>query len=267
MTKTYFGLFAFLLIITACSGPKKEPVSKKHVDTPATEVSGAPKDSVGILKWETDICWFEYTYNKNRYSEAELKGTLELLNMVGGLQLDVNATAFNPDQIEGLDTLEELDSEYRKKKKALKSLKIVNHPFWIGVKQTMLREMKDEYDLVRIGMQAYTNPDVLKGNRFSDVCPELVAALTDKDTTQLMVEWKKLVLEQCNKNGYPESLMKRYRDAYDSPDRIMQARTYLITFGWHNRVNKTLPNLRHDEKLNNKFDELFLKTDFECDEC
>jgi hypothetical protein len=259
-----FILTFLILIITACSGSKKDLVIEQNTEEKASLVE---KDSVGVFKWESELCEHENTFNTRLYNLEELKGTLNLLNMVGSLMLEINGTAFNPDQIEDLDTLEELDLEYQKKKKALQNLKIVNEPFWKEVKKKMLQEMKDEYDLVRIGIQAYTDPNALKGNRFSNVCPDIVAALTGKDTLLFISTWKALVVEQCKSNGSPEYLMKKFDEENSDPNRMMYARVRLITFGWHNRVNGTIPNLVHDEKLNDKFDQLFMKTHAECDEC
>lgn len=259
-----FILPFFILIITACSSSKKDQVIKKSTEKKALQVE---KDSVGVFKWESELCEHENTFNARLYNVEELRGTLNLLNMVGGLMLEINGTAFGPDQIDDLSSLEELDLEYQKKKNALQNLKIVNEPFWKEVKKLMLQEMKDEYDLARIGIQAYTNPNALKGNRFSNICPDLVVALTGKDTLLLISTWKALVIEQCKSNGSPEYLMKEFDEENSGPDRMMHARVRLITFGWHNRVNRTIRNLAHDEKLNDKFDQLFLKTHSECDEC
>jgi hypothetical protein len=260
-----FSLSFFLVIFTACSNPKNDPDEKKIISDKSKV--RAEKDSVGVFKWETDLCEFENTFNARIYTLEELKGTLELLNMVGALKLEVRNTAFTPDQINDLSSLEELDSEYRKKRKALQNLEIVKDPFWQDVKRLMLQEMKDEYDLDRIGMQAYTNPNALKGNRFSQICPDIVTALTGKDTALIISTWKALVEEQCKKNASPDYLMKKFEVESNDPERMMYARVELITFGWHNRVNAAIPNLRHDEKLNKKFDQLFLKTHAECDEC
>lgn len=258
----------FGLIFIACSEARKQPEAEEKTPVKASEKpSQSQKDSIAVFKWESELCIHESTFNARLYTAEELKGTRELLWMVGGMLLsEADGTAFNPVQIEDLSTVKELDLLYQKKRKALLELKIVNDPFWGGVKKSMLREMKDEYDLTRIGIQAYTNPDILKNNRFSDVCPELIDAITGKDTTQLMAAWKTLVEEQCRNNGSPENVRKRHREAYNRPDRVLYARTELITFGWHNRVNAALPNLAHDEKINRKFDQLFLETKSECDE-
>lgn len=264
-----FSVLFILFILTACSDSRKEPEKKKIIACikPEKKTPPAGKDSIGVFNWESDLCRFENTFNARIYSLEELKGTLRLLDMVGGLMLEVNSSAFTPDQIEDLSSLEELDNEYRKKRKILQNLEIVKDPFWQEVKRLMLQEMKDEYDLARIGIQAYTDPNALKGNRFSHVCPDIVAALTGKDTALVISKWKELVEEQCKNNASPEYLLKRFETESNSPDRMIYARVKLITFGWHNRVNATIRNLSHDEKLNQKFDRLFLKTHAECDEC
>lgn len=263
-------LLLFIGIIAACSESKKETVKiEDSVESNKSEKQTAQieTDSIRVFKWESELCENESRFNARLYTDEELKGTHELLWMAGSLLLhEINNTATDPEEIEELSSLKELDKLYQKKQKELRNLKIVNDPYWKGVKQSILQRMKDEYDLARIDIQAYTNPAVLKGNRFSYVCPDIIEALTDKDTTKLMTAWRILVEEQKENNGSPENVVKRYRKAYDSPDRIMQARVQLITYGWHNRVNHTLQRVSRDEKMNNRFDRLFLETKSECDE-
>lgn len=251
------------LIIASCSGSKKDRVKEKNSGESALQVK---KDSIGTFKWETELCQNESTFNARLYTLEELTGTQKLWNMTGGVLLEVNDAAFKPDQIAGLSTLKELDAEYKKKKKELLDLKIVNEPYWIEVKKQLVKAMKDEYDMSRIAIRAYTNPNVLKGNRFSGVCPDLIRALTSSDTSLLMASWRSLIEEQCKNNGSPESLMKRFEEEYNDPGRLMYARVELITFGWINRVNETIVHVDHDEKINDKFFKLFLKTRSECDE-
>ena len=265
-----FFLLFFIAILSACSEAKKDPVTTVESGGPNksdNEMAPIETDSTGTFKWESELCENESRFNARLYTVGELKGTHELLWMAGSLLLhEINNTATDPDEIEELSSLKELDVLYQKKQKALRNLKIVNDPYWKGVKQSILQTMKDEYDLARIDIQAYTNPAVLKGNRFSHVCPGIIEALTNKDTTKLMAAWRILVEEQSKNNGSPENVMKRYQTAYDSPDRIMQARVQLITYGWHNQVNNTLQRVSRDEKMNGKFDRLFLETKSECDE-
>jgi len=262
--KIYFPALILSLVMVSCSGSKKDAETKPN---PEKETVQTKKDSIAIFNWDSELCTHESKFNARFYTKEELKGTLELLNMVGSSLLsEINSTAFKPAQIEDLDKLEELDALYRKKKKALQELKVVDDPFWKGIKKAMLREMKDEYDLTRIGMQAYTNPAVLKGNRFSGVCPDIVTALNSKDTSLLMKAWRTLVIEQSKSNGSPEYVMKQFEEESNDPNKWMYARVELITFGWHNKVNRTLPNTLHDENLNNKFERLFLETHAECDE-
>ncbi|MDF3026110.1 MAG: hypothetical protein K0S23_417 [Fluviicola sp.] len=261
--KTAFISLLFCLMIASCSDTKKQQVKEQE---PGEKTSQAEKDSTGIFKWETELCENESTFDARRYSPEELAGTHKLWQMTGGILLEVNDAAFKPDQIAGLSTLKELDAEYAKKKKELLDLKIVNESYWIETKKLLAKAMKDEYDLSRIAIQAYTNPEILKGNRFSKVCPDLIKALTSSDTSLLMTSWKELVKEKCKTNGSPEYLMKRFEEEYNDPDRVMYARVELITFGWINRVNETITHVANDEKVNERFHNLFLKTKSECAE-
>lgn len=260
--RSAFISFLSVLIITSCSESKKDLKEQDSVEN----TSQSKKDSIGIFKWETELCENESTFNARLYTKEELAGTQQLWRMTGGILLDVNDAAFKPDQIADLTTLKELEAEYRKKKKELLDLKVVNESYWIEVKKQLVKAMKDEYDLSRIAIQAYTNPDILKGNRFSKVCPDLITALTSSDTSLLMASWKAQVKEQCKNNGSPESLMKRFEEEYNDPDRVTYARVELITFGWINRVNETITHVANDEKINDKFYNLFLKTHSECAE-
>lgn len=261
--RTVFTLSLFVLIISSCSDSKKESLKEQKT---VENTSRLKKDSIGTFKWETELCENESTFNAGLYTNEELTGTYKLWRMTGGVLLEVNDAAFKPDQIAGLTSLKELDAEYRKKKKELLDLKVVNESYWIEIKKQLLKAMKDEYDLSRIAIQAYTNPDILKGNRFSKVCPDLITALTSNDTSLLMTSWKTQVEEQCKNNGSPEYLMKRFEEESNGPDRLTYARVELITFGWINRVNESITHVANDEKINDKFYNLFLKTHSECAE-
>jgi hypothetical protein len=262
MTTTFLSLL-FVLMIASCSDTTKQQIKEQKT---SENTSQTEKDSLGIFKWETELCDNESTFDARRYSSVELAGTLKLWHMTGGVLLEINDAAFKPDQIAGLSTVKELDTEYAKKKKELLDLEIVNESYWIETKKLLLKAMKDEYDLSRIAIQAYTNPEILKGNRFSKVCPDLIKALTSSDTSLLMASWKALVKEQSRTNSSPENIMKRFEEEYNHPDRLMYARVELITFGWINRVNETITHVAGDEKVNDKFHSLFLKTRSECTE-
>jgi hypothetical protein len=262
-----FKVLFFLLIISGCSNPEKEP-EKKILSLNKTENKevSAEKDSMAVFKWESELCTHESTFNTRLYTEEELRGTRELLQMTGSVLLDVKDVAFKPDQIADLSTLKELEQEYQKKRKQLQNMKIVNDPYWIKIKERLLAAMKDEYDLSWICIQAYTNPSKLKGNRFSKYCPDLITALTSGDSTKLIAAWKTLVEEQCKKNASPDYLMERFERESHDPDWMMYGRVELITFGWSNRVNDQIEHVKNDEAINKKFHQLFLKTHSECDE-
>lgn len=265
--RIYVNSLCVLFIFTTCSDPKKEPEQKiVSCENPEEKKAAIQKDSTAVFKWESELCTHESTFNARLYTEEELKGTRQLLQMTGSVLLEVKDVAFKPDQIAGLSSLKELDSEYQKKRKQLQALKIVNDPYWMTVKKRLLVAMKDEYDLSRICIQAYTNPDVLKGNRFSKYCPDLITALTSGDSTKLITAWRAQVEEQCKRNASPDYLLKRFEDESRDPDWRMYGRVELVTFGWSNRVNDQIVHVKNDEVINKKFDQLFLKIRSECDE-
>lgn len=266
--KISFGLF-FVLILIACSNPENAADTEKSPGENSTDeesTSQIKKDSVAVFNWDSELCTHKSKYNAHLYTQDELRGTRQLLQMTGGVLLEVNDVAFKPDQIADLSSLSALDAEYQKKKKQLQALKVVNQPYWLKIKKRLTLAMKDEYDLSRINIQAYTNPNVLKGNRFSKFCPDIVTALNSKDTALLMKTWRALVEEQCKNNASPERLMKRFEEESHDPDWMLYARTELITFGWSNRVNDQIEHVKNDEAINNKFEQLFLETHSECDE-
>lgn len=253
----------FLLVFAACSAPEKGTSKGKN---PGKQTGQTEKDSIGVLNWESELCQHKSTFNTRLYREEELRGTLQLLRMTGGVLLEVKDVAFKPDQIADLSSLEELDQEYREKKKQLQNLKIVADAYWVKVKKQLVLAMKDEYDVSRISIQAYTNPNILKRNRFSKICPDLITALTSGDTSKLMAAWKTQVEAQCKHNASPENLIRRFEEESQDPDWALYARIELITFGWNNRVNDQIVHVANDQAINDKFDQLFLETRSECEE-
>ena len=94
-----FLLFQFFLLLnTACSDSS---VNLDNLSKSEEKDIPKEKDSIGVFKWESELCNHEGTFNARLYSITELDGTHQLLSMVGGMLLSIQPlTDLYPDRSE-----------------------------------------------------------------------------------------------------------------------------------------------------------------------
>ncbi len=221
-------------------------------------------NTTAVFKWTTELCENEGTYNAKMYSEVELKNTYDLWFTFSGIALETDSNAFRIEDIEKL-SINELTSEYIDKK-ALYNRKIVSTPFWNKIKAERLQELEDEYELKKITIEAYSNPEVLLNNKYSKYCSEYAQVLSSNDTIELLKSWRNLIEKQVSKNGSPEKFMERYNEKYNSKDRLIYAKIELMNFGWWNCGNHEIKRVNQDGTTEEEFNKLFLHVKTECDE-
>jgi hypothetical protein len=215
------------------------------------------------LHWQTELCANVGTFDPKRHTKEQLRNTFTL--WFGGLQLTARATAFEINDIALID-LPGLDREYQTKKQRLATLPIVNDPYWHSLRQTRLLELENEYELARAAGRAYTDPAALRQGKFARTCPEFANILNSADTAAQMRFWEKFEVQESKKNGDPGWVMRQFRENRRSPERLRHFRVRVITFGWANCVNATLPHTSYTEEMRAKYDALFSKIQSECDE-
>lgn len=218
-----------------------------------------------VFKWDSELCENSGVYDSSIYTEEKLKNTLELIRTSDSVALNTDATVFSIEGVKEL-SLTKLKTEYDSERKKLSNLTIVDGDFWKKYKEDRIKMLDDEYELKKITIEAYSNPKVLLGNRFTEKCKEFALALSSETDTLLLETWKKVVDENMKHNGSPESLLKTYNTQKESADSLSYAKVEVMTFGWWNCANNELKQIYTDGKDQKEFEKIFTKIDRVCDE-
>ena len=148
---------------------------------------------------------------------------------------------------------EKILKEFNDKKIELENLQIVNNDFWKKLKNKKFEELTDKYELQQITIKAYSDPQVLKDNRFSDFCHLYVDIANLKDTIELLDYWK----DFFDKRYYGDIHIRHFNDQNKtSSERFLNARADIITFGYWHCTSRKLAEL---DKVNatEEFEKLF----------
>lgn len=243
-------------LIMSCSDKKKAKDKLNSIKTSS--------NTTAVFIWKTELCENTGTYDSKKYSKEQLKNTYDLWFTFSGIALETNSNAHFIEEINQL-SVSKLTSEYLTKKTDY-NREIIPSPFWNKIKIERLQELEDEYELKKITIEAYTKPSILLNNRFSKYCDEYAQVLSSNDTIKLLKAWKNLVEKRRSENGASEKFMEKYREKYNSKDRLTYAKIELMTFGWWNCGNSTIKRLNDDGSMEKEFNKIFINIKTECDE-
>lgn len=245
-----------VLVLTACGKPQSlalDPTSTNNTH--------------GIFKWETEMCSHEGTYNTKKYSQQQLKDTYSLWFTYDALQLNTRDYEMtSPEKFKNFNAvsqLEKLEEEYQAKKTTYKNMQLLPGKLWKDLLKTRMHELEDCYELKKINIQAYTDPQILLNNRFTKHCHKYAEALTSRDTLVLLNAWKAMEEEKGTSN--PTSLEK-FSKNIKIQDRVIYARMNLMAFGWHNCANNYVFHDDPKVSFREEFEKIFITVTQECDE-
>lgn len=273
----YFILLLIVFLVVACN--KKQNTTettvaktedKKITETSKTETKEEVKETVKEgkqiqYKWETPSCSISGTYDSSKYTEEELKATLDLCYVFDGSVLLISdAHPLDITDIAKLNT-KALEEEYKEQQKMF-SRPVVKTEFMEKLRKDKLKELDEEYELKKITIEAYNNPKVLLKSKYASKCNEYVEALTAEDTTKLFDAWTKIVDEQAKTNGDPDSLKAEHKTQKESADKLAYAKKYVMTYGWWNCANENMFRVESTGKSGEEFQKLFTNVKRECDE-
>jgi hypothetical protein len=230
---------------------------------PSSLMSADSKKKTSIFRYDSGLCTVTALYDVSKYSELELRGTLELI-LFGGWK--TSTVVFDKGGLERL-SVGKLDNEYVKKKEFLDSLQTVNVPFWKEFKQLRMKELEEQYKLRRIDVKAYTNPQILLLSDYGEDCLQYAKALNESDNSKVLAVWHELHEKQKLENLSPDRLEKEFQSQYHSKDSLIYAKLDLMESGWHNCANKKIVHVSITEETEKKFEELFESVvNRDCDE-
>lgn len=161
-------------------------------------------------------------------------------------------------------SVDDIDKEYLVKKKTIEALQPVNEVYWINLKNQKLVELADEYEIKKIVLESVNNPNILEKRKFSNLCPEQIEKINQKNTFQLIKNWDSLMVYY---KGFDERLITNYihffNETYKTQNsKFLAARTDLIIHGWWVCTVEKLANQNMIKPID-KFDELFTNIEVE----
>lgn len=211
-----------------------------------------------VYKWEDDYCTYQGDFNHKKYSAAQIKNSLFVLESLTRLNLD---GFFPPMSVEALDKLSMTDmnlltEEYQQAKSEAEKLSVV--PEAQGYKQELLKSIDGEYKVNQLTILAYLNPrEALKQS--PSMCKQYIEPLLQSETA-VQNRWKKFVEEKIEEQGqhgaeqlasYRKIATKRYQEEKASSP-FKYARIDLITFGFGNCVNEQVYHADPDKVFSNQ---------------
>lgn len=206
--------------------------------------------------WEEELCSCKGKYHTGKYTAEELQNTLDYVINAG--LISANATAFQLSQLKSI-RMDSLEAECTRKLNQLKTLPFVRSPYWDSLKVARIQEIESQCELERITILAYQYPDSLvKYTEATGLCGQYSRPLA-AGGEQMLEAWRQLIIRQMEKNGDPNRLFNRYQAERRSADSLDYARMELMTFGWWNCVNRTIPYMSDDYLMYVAFRKLFAR--------
>lgn len=221
---------------------------------------------VRTFRWSGEMCEYTASYNSKKYSEVELTNTARLIGF-GDFDLSYHTMVFKYEDIAKLDVTV-LDKEYAKKSEELKTLKIVNSPFWETVRQRKIKEMDQAYQKRRAETLAYVDPSVLRNYKAAPACNAKYVEPLIMGGDSLYKVWLEVNMASRSKNGDPGRLKREFEARMASPDREKYAHVEVMTFGWGNCANELI---EYDQRNNDgsylkEFKKLFVRVRESCEQ-
>ncbi|MDD2983688.1 MAG: hypothetical protein PHQ74_09895 [Crocinitomicaceae bacterium] len=215
------------------------------------------------FEYNTELCECIAKFDSTKYSRQELQNTIDYL--WNSNYISTNSTPRKLEDIEKLNVTD-LRKECDEKINTLKSLKIVNEPFWTKLLAEQIAFYESTCRLKEFTILAYANPKILLTYELVDsTCIYYRDALI-AGGDQLIKAWYALHEKQKSNNGSPENLQRRFDNKYYSDHRLEYARMEVMSFGWWNSANHLLPHINTYYDYNEEFEKLLIDIECDCDE-
>jgi len=219
----------------------------------------------GQFKWSEPMCDFVGTFDTGKYTQKQIEDTRKLIEFGIGLPLQTSQTVFDPKDIPTLD-VDKLDEEYRITRIALNELTPVDNEYFRELRSNHTKTLDRAYGLMRATLVAYREPGALKEAEGVEACYSKWGEPVIAGGSDLLGAWKMLLEEQKKINASPEGLQARFNTRYNSAQRDEWALVEVLTFGWWNCINRTIPYVDNDGTAETEFRKLFIKVTEECEE-
>lgn len=205
------------------------------------------------FEFVSDVCSYKALYDSKKYTPEQLQNTFELVQ--GYFVLHSNEEL-------------ELDSNYTRIVNKLNSGKYVETPFFKSLRDSALLYIESTYQAKKIEFNARRGKTELLLKYYQEFPKvKLYSEALHNGGEQLIQAYELLTNEQMKNNGAPERLWNQYLRNSKSPNAQQLAFNQVLTYGWWNTVNHTLPHINYDGSEFEEFLKLFIKVDtIDCDE-
>ncbi len=218
--------------------------------------------------WDDALCSFVGTYDARKYSEKQLRNTAKLFLPEESQSLPP-ATVWRYEHIADLN-VDYLDRKYKAAREELAAMRIVETPYWEGVRKRQIESLDEIYRLKRTTLMAYRKPAVIAEYNGATACKAKYAGPLAAGGDELVRAWREVNLDSQSKNASPESLQKRFDLQNQSPDRFKFALVETMAFGWWNCANAVMRDgpafADNTVDMEKEFRKLFTTIADECDE-
>jgi hypothetical protein len=209
------------------------------------------------FRWTTGMCDYSGTYNSRLYTAKQLADTAKLVEP-GGFGITAWATVFHPNDLPNL-SLQKLEDNYREQVNAVNALQLVNVPYFEKLRQDMLEELRQVYELSKVTIEAHSNPKVLRTYNGAEACKTKFAEPLIAGGDSLLRTWRLVNEDSRSKNSDPERLRREFEQQMASPDRMKFALVEVMGFGWWNCVNETIFRVPTEGQQEREFKKLFTR--------
>lgn len=216
--------------------------------------------------FEDEICAYKGVYNARLYTKKQLEGAYRLW-LPCDFEMDVYRIRIDSViDIEKLPTVAQVDYEYALKSAALRSLAVVNLPFWKDLKAHKLKVLEQDYKLMRAAVVAYRKPSVLNDVTFADACSKRFAPPLIAGGERLLAFYRELLEEPFKNRAASEGERIYVESSVTSADRFRNARIEIISRRWFDCAVALVERGETDDAARKNFWKLFKRVEeYGCD--
>lgn len=213
------------------------------------------------FEWKDGICNYTGTTKTDVVSEDALHNALYLLWNPSGL---TRPFLCNKPADSSLLNIELVQKEYINKRAELLQATFPSGVFWLELQNTRLKELDQQFQLRKLAIQAFKDPQVLAKKTKDKTCNEFVKALTSGDKA-LLAAWKNMHEAEKLSHSDPESLQAVFDKHWNSPEQMIWAKIELLRYGWWNCVDQSATHVTDFSAIEQQFKALFSEVREKCD--
>ncbi len=184
------------------------------------------------FRFEDEICAYKGVYDARLYTKRQLEGAYRLW-FTRDFEMDLYK--FRIDSvvdIEKVPTAAEVDYEYGLKAANLRSLAVVDTPFWKDLKARKLKKLEEDYKLARLLALAFEKPSALGSAALTDACAQRFAPPLIAGGSRLLAFYGELLKAPVNGQALSEGERNYIEGALASPDWFREAQVEIISRHW-----------------------------------